>query len=226
MTSFRHTNDAHRDCWELLPWVANERIDPRDLRRIEPHLHSCTACQAELVAQSRLRQLIRADEPVVIAPQASLQKLLQRLAAEQTHITPSATQRGGERRMPASAPRWLAVAAAMQAIVIVALLWALWLQSQALLTAPRYTTLTSPASLPPHPAVHVVFRNEVTIGEITSILRNLDARIVAGPNIGGVYTIQSAKSEPTASQIASLLAGLRQDERVLLSEPVEGTAAR
>ena len=38
----------HRECWDQIPWLANESIDPRDHARIEPHLSACHECRQEL----------------------------------------------------------------------------------------------------------------------------------------------------------------------------------
>lgn len=219
MTPFGNVNDAHRDCWSLLPWVANERIDPLDFKRIDPHLRSCPACQAELSAQSRLRQIIRTDESVVIAPQASLQKLLYRLDAEQTRAAQTASRSTRRARTRARAPRWLAITAGAQTIAIAILLGALWLQSHALLTAPRFATLTAPMSVPQGPVIRIVFHDEVTIQDITAILHELDARIIAGPNTAGVYTIQLTGDGRTGKEAEALAAKLRRDDRVRFSEP-------
>jgi len=81
MTHSDHTGPlgAHGECWNLLPWIANESAAARDVARVEAHLHSCRECQEELEFQRRLRNAIRSEEAVVLAPQTSLQKLMQRI---------------------------------------------------------------------------------------------------------------------------------------------------
>lgn len=228
MSPFSSANDQHRECWDLLPWVANERIASQDWKRIEAHLHACEACQKELTGQRELRELIRANEAIVIAPQASLQKLMQRIDGSESDETSPETaaalsppspvrERAQHRDRPAS--RWLAIAAGIQALAIGVLLATLWSQSQAVLTAPRFATLTTPSSVPEGPVIRVVFRNEVTIGELNQIVRALDAHIVAGPNSAGVYTLQLAGEQRTNADVEQLASQLRRDERVLFSEP-------
>ena len=77
------TGDIHRECWDNLPWLANERLSPDEAARIGKHLQQCSACQVELETQQRLRAAIRSgDDSLVLAPQAGLQRLMSRIDAE------------------------------------------------------------------------------------------------------------------------------------------------
>lgn len=217
------TNDRHRECWDLLPWLANERISASDLKRIQPHLRDCRACQEELETQRRLRDLVRGGDSVVIAPQASLQKLLNRIDAQEgrdvLESVPASSASAPKPARPRRAPRWLAIAASVQAILIGLLFGALWYQSQALMTAPRFSTLTAPSTVPRGPVIRVVFHEQVTIAELNEIVRGIDAHIVAGPNSAGVYTLQVEGERPSSEHVEQLAAQLRRDERILFSEP-------
>ena len=82
MTHSDHNNGllgAHGECWNLLPWIANESAAAKDVARVEAHLRDCRECQEELEFQRRVRNAIRAEDAVVLAPQTSLQKLMQRI---------------------------------------------------------------------------------------------------------------------------------------------------
>jgi hypothetical protein len=218
---FSGINDKHRECWELLPWLANERLATKDVRRIESHLRECEQCQAELAQQRQLRDAMRADEAVVLAPQASFQKLMQRIDAEdeaprvdekEAHVLPQLKR---ETRFP----RWLPIAAAVQAFAIAALLGTVWWQSEQMMTAPRFSTLTTPSSAPEGPVIRIVFGEQITVGEINDLLRSLQAHIVAGPNSAGVYTVQLAGAQRNASDVEAIATQLRTDPRVIFSEP-------
>ncbi len=226
MSLFSSTHDQHRECWDLLPWVANERIASHEWKRIEAHLSTCDACQKELAAQRALRELIRADEAIVIAPQSSFQKLLHRIDGEEIDASvrspvagPASSGREQTQSRPRRATRWLAIAAGIQALAIGVLLAMLAAQHQSLLTAPRFATLTAPASAPAGPVIRVVFQDDVTIGELNQIVRALGAHIVAGPNSAGVYTLQLAGEQRTSAELEQVAAQLRRDERVMFSEP-------
>jgi anti-sigma factor RsiW len=211
------TSDPHRECWDMLPWVANDRLSQADAARIAPHLQECEACRAELDSQRRLREIIRAEEALVLAPQASFQKLMHRIDAHDSlKGTPSEQQQVAPR---SHAPRWLAVAASIQAIAIALLLVLLWSESQERMMEPRFATLASPATVSSGPVIRIVFREQVSVAELNQLLRSLDAHIIAGPNTAGVFTLQLSGERATTEKVEAIAAELRSDERVLFSEP-------
>lgn len=220
------TRQQHEECWELLPWLANERLPGKDFTRIERHLRDCAECQHELEDQRRLRNAIRAEDAVVLAPQASLQKLMQRFEADDRDEVADVGAAASSvepttpipNRLPARRPIWLAAAAAVQGLAIFALLATLWWQSREALTAPRFTTLTSQSPLAQGPVIRVVFAGGVALSEVNQVLRSIDAQIVAGPSEAGVYTLALAAGPESAGTDAAL-ARLRADERILFSEP-------
>ena len=57
---------AHGECWNLLPWIANESAEAKDVARVEAHLGECRECQEELEFQRQLRNAIRAEEAIVL----------------------------------------------------------------------------------------------------------------------------------------------------------------
>jgi len=71
----------HQECWELLPWMVNGRLSSADVARLGEHVRECTHCSEELHAQQQLCEAIRREDPVLLAPQASLKKLWQRFEA-------------------------------------------------------------------------------------------------------------------------------------------------
>lgn len=215
---FMGPTDTHQECWELLPWLANERATTKDLSRVEEHLRECRECQEELEVQRRLRNAIRTDDSVVLAPQNSFQKLMQRIDGDSPPIGGAVADSEPVGLVPRRImrwSRWLPLAAGIQGITIVALLGMLWWQSRATLMAPRFTTLTSQTEQTRGPALRVVFADAVNLNDVSEILRSIDAQIVAGPSEAGVYTLRL--SAPTAP-VATALARLRSDSRILFAE--------
>lgn len=213
-------SDMHHECWELLPWIANERAAARDLASVETHLRECDECKAELESQRRLRDAVRTEDAVVLAPQTSLQKLMQRIDAdaavgERLHAAVSIPSPPAVRSRWSS---WLPIAAAVQGVTIAVLLSALWWQSREALTAPRFTTLTSHATPTYGPVLRVVFAENVSLEEVSRILRSIDAQIIAGPSEAGVYTLGLPASDARMVGVEDALARLRSDVRVLFSE--------
>lgn len=218
---FMGMTDMHRECWDLLPWIVNERASVKDQARVEAHLRECAECQQELAHQRQLRDAVRAEEQVVLAPQTSLQKLMQRIDAEEA-VAPVESVAGVADVPPPRTvtpwPRWLGVAAAVQGVAIALLIAALWLQARESLEAPRFTTLTSRAALPHGPVLRVVFTDGIALADVSSILRSIDAQIVAGPSEAGVYTLTLNTGSSHAASVDAALVRLRADDRVAFSE--------
>jgi anti-sigma factor RsiW len=209
--------DIHRECWESLPWLVNERLSVRDTARLTRHLQECAACQVELETQQRLRDAIRSDDSLVLAPQAGLQQLMQRIEAEERPATtePAAieTPLSAVRTKPIARPSWLAIAAAVQTVVIGTLLgWQMYEGLQ----APVYVTRTEP-SLANGSVLRVVFADTSSVGEVRDLLQRIDAHIVDGPSKAGVYTLALGTSS-TRADPETALATLRADSGVVFAE--------
>jgi len=228
---------AHGECWNLLPWIANESAAAKDVARVEGHLRDCRECQDELEFQRQLRNAIRSEEAIVLAPQTSLQKLMQRIDAvpdlddEELEIEAPATVApiAAARREPTRWSRWLPIAAAIQGIAIAGLLAALWTQAQTHddLTAGRYNVLTTPtATVMNGPVIRVVFAGDVAVDDMNRVLRAIDAQIIAGPSEAGVYTLGLAAGAADKSGVEKAIAQLRADGRVMFAEPAVASEAQ
>lgn len=221
---------AHGECWNLLPWIANESAAAKDMARVEEHLRDCRECQEELSFQRQLREAIRSEEAIVLAPQTSLQKLMQRIDSvadmdDEHEVAPAAAAPVVARREPARW-RWLPIAAAVQGIAIAGLLAALWLQSSDELTAGRYRVLTTPtAAVAGGPVIRVVFGGNVALDDMNRVLRSIDAQIIAGPSEAGVYTLGLASDAADKSGVEKAIAQLRADGRVMFAEPAVASEA-
>jgi hypothetical protein len=221
---------AHGECWNLLPWIANESAAARDLARVEEHLRDCRECQEELSFQRQLREAIRSEEAIVLAPQTSLQKLMHRIDSvadmdDEHEVAPAAAEPVVARREPARL-RWLPIAAAVQGIAIAGLLAALWSQSRDELAAGRYSVLTTPtAAVARGPVIRVVFGGNVALDDMNRVLRSIDAQIIAGPSEAGVYTLGLASGAVDKSAVGKAITQLRADGRVMFAEPAVASEA-
>jgi hypothetical protein len=221
---------AHGECWNLLPWIANESAAAKELARVEEHLRDCRECQEELTFQRQLREAIRSEEAIVLAPQTSLNKLMQRIDSaadmdDEQGVAPAAVKPVVARREPARL-RWLPIAAAVQGIAIAGLLAALWSQSRDELTAGRYSVLTTPtAAVAGGPVIRVVFGCNVALADMNRVLRSIDAQIIAGPSEAGVYTLGLASGAADKSGVEKAIAQLRADGRVMFAEPAVASEA-
>lgn len=225
---------AHGECWNLLPWIANESATTKDVARVEAHLRECGECQEELEFQRQLRNAIRAEEAVVLAPQTSLHRLMQRIDTvadpdDEVEVAPAPAEPvAAARRAPSRWSRWLPIAAAIQGIAITGLLAALWFQSQTqdTLTAGRYSVLTAPAATPARgQVIRVVFAGNVALDDMNRVLRSIDAQIIAGPSEAGVYTLGLTANAAGESSVDKAIAQLRADGRVMFAEPAVASEA-
>jgi hypothetical protein len=136
--------------------------------------------------------------------------------------TPSDESIPATRPLPLRRRPWLAIAAAVQTIAIGVLLGGLWWQAQEvqeLRNAPRFITRTDqPAAMPQGPVLRVVFANDVSVGEMNQLLREIGAQVISGPSEdAGVYTLalreQGRQPDPVAA-----LETLRADAHVIFAE--------
>lgn len=220
--------DVHGECWDLLPWIANESAAANDVARVEGHLRACRECQEELELQRQLRNAIRSEDAVVLAPQTSLQKLMQRIDTVEDidePEVPAATVAAPRRESARWSTRWarlLPIAAAVQGIVIAGLLAALWSQSRDALTAPRYQSMArSEKTMTHRQVIRVVFTDNVALEDMNRVLRSVDAQIIAGPSEAGVYTLGLAARSAGEAGVDEALAQLRADSRVRFAEPAD-----
>jgi hypothetical protein len=200
------------------------------MARVEEHLRHCRECQEELNFQRQLREAIRSEEAIVLAPQTSLQKLMQRIDSvadmdDEHEVAPAAAEPVVARRELARL-RWLPIAAAVQGIAIAGLLAALWSQSRDELAAGRYSVLTTPtAAVAGGPVIRVVFGGNVALDDMNRVLRSIDAQIIAGPSEAGVYTLGLAAGAADKSGVEKAIAQLRADGRVMFAEPAVASEA-
>jgi hypothetical protein len=218
----------HRECWEQIPWIANGSLDVHERARLEPHLRACSACQEELALHERTRVLMRRDEPVMMAPQAGWQKLIQRIDAEDADAEEGvdAAPAPAVRSRPLRWPRWAAIAASVQAVALALIFGAQYLEREAAFTAPRYETLTAVDPVAASgPVIRLVFHTGVALQDVNAMLRAVDAQVVAGPSEAGVYTI-ALKNRRASPDIDAALARLRADPRVLFAEAALARSAQ
>src|SRR6476660_8828048 len=75
--------NEHARASELMVWKVNGRIDNADARWLDEHIERCAACRAELEVEQRVRDAIAREPTVEFAPQASFNRLWERIEAGQ-----------------------------------------------------------------------------------------------------------------------------------------------
>ena len=211
----------------VIPWLANGSLPAEAESAVREHIAACTECREDYAEQLRVCRATRADGPLVFAAEPSYQKLLARIQnpdtdyeprAEPLELRPARATRSFRRVPPAV--RWLAAAVVLQAFALGLGAWA-WHSSTALRSA-GYVTLTSvPPSYESGPRVRVLFRPDLSVGALQSVLRGAGAHIIDGPADGNVYTLGFAQPPGSAAALEKRLAGLRVNPAILFAEPVQ-----
>ena len=213
----------HARAAELMVWMVNGRIEPSNSRWLSEHLEGCASCRDELAVERRVRDAVAREPTVEFAPQASFNRLWERIEGERGMPVPDApTAAAAQETSPETAPRahggkraWLPVAMAAQAAVIALLGGVLWQRS----TAPVYRTVTdsSPGPVATGDVIKTIFSDEVRLADVKEILASTGLSVVSGPSEAGVYTLapRDARAGPVTPEAATRL---RADPRVRFAE--------
>jgi hypothetical protein len=240
--SDRIRDAGHRECWEQLPWLVNDSLLPAQQQRLEEHLAHCDNCRREAQEQALLRDHVLREDAVLYAPQAALQKLMNRIDAAGPVRAP---QRAGYELVGLRPAKMLAAALVFGAMVVIAVSAVSSWRLREERTAARYATLTSsPQVVAGVPAARVVFAPSMKLEQLTELLRAYRAQVVTGPTEAGVYTLMFPRQEadPVADResapavgpdklgsdnvasmeeiVARVIPALRKDPNVLFAEPV------
>jgi putative zinc finger protein len=209
----------------LIPWLVNGSLPAGAEPELREHLATCPACRDDYEEQLRVREAMRAEGPLVFAAESSYQKLLARLQNPEAAREPLAAAAElappealyAVRRTP-PVVRWLAAAVIVQAFAIGLGAW-MWHSSNA---DARYVTLTSASpSYDSGPRVRVLFKTDLSVGALQTLLQGAGAHIIDGPADGNVYTLGFAPPPGSAAALEKRVAGLRANPAVLFAEPVQ-----
>jgi hypothetical protein len=223
MHSERFQRSSHRECWDLLPWLVNDTLTDAQRQRLELHLADCAECCREANEQRRVREHMQREESVLYAPQASLQKLLQRLDGAGPLPQPRESSRGFSASRSA---KLLAAAVVIGAVTFIAMDSVSSWRLREARSAARYSTLTSkPAVVVGGPAARVVFSPKMSLAQLSDLLRTSHAQVVTGPSEAGVYTlvfsaVSGSSREVLEEQVDAAVQELRKNPDVLFAELV------
>lgn len=211
----------------VIPWLANGTLAQDAEPLVRQHIATCPECRADYEEQLRVCQEMRTEGPLVFAAESSYQKLLARMQNTDTgREPPEATARPSPSqavyaiRRTTPVVRWLAAAAILQAFAIGLGAW-IW-HSSGVVSGARYVTLTSESpSYTSGPRVRVLFRTDLTVGALQTVLQGAGAHIIDGPADGNVYTLGFASPPKSAAALEKRIAALRADPAILFAQPVQ-----
>jgi len=211
----------------VIPWLVNGSLPAEAEPAVRQHIAVCPECREDYEEQLRVSEAMRADGPLVFAAEPSYQKLLARMqnpkAGREPREEPLELPLARPRhpfRPPSPAVRWLAAAVVLQAFALGVGAWA-WHSSSVAPGAP-YRTLTSAApSYDSGPRVRVLFRTDLSVGALQSVLRDAGANIIDGPADGDVYTLRFTHPPGSRAALEKRIADLRANPSVIFAEPVQ-----
>lgn len=213
---------AHLDTQELLPWYVNGTLSDAEAAQVEAHVRDCPDCARELAQCRMLAEEVKEASNAAWQPSANhLGDLMRQVDADTAARNPS-------QGVLANLKDWFAWLGATPAPAR----WALGLQGALVLMLsigwlvepvdpPGYQTMSSaaPQATADQALLKIVFADDITEKELRGLLQGVDAEIIAGPSVIGVYTLRLSKSgTPDPAQQAVL--SLRAHPKVKLAEAV------
>lgn len=225
------TSQAHRQAWDLIPWIVNGSAPESEQLLAREHLTACADCRQELEFQRQLLAAMELPDGAELEDMhASWQRLRERLgnAAQPPN---GAGVRHRMRGVDRGWMPWLVAALVVQAIGLGAIGAAWWSRPPAGVTpaaaaAGAYRTLAAsepiaPAATIPAATIRVVFAPEVTLAQMQAVLTAARLQVRAGPSAIGIWTLgPTGDSNPAATEWA--LRELRAHSSVRFAEAVAG----
>jgi anti-sigma factor RsiW len=213
MTHLPDHEAAHREAQDLLPWLANGRLDGAELQRVQAHLATCATCRADLDTLYTLQDV--ADLP---PPGLDVDKAFARLLPQLDAVAPADAAPvipGWRTRLAANDGRWLRAAVGLQFCAIV-VLGALLLRpsGDTQMAAQDVTYRVLGAEAGADSIVAVTFKPDTPEHELRRIVTASGAHIVGGPTVTGAWMLGSAQAP------ADVAARLRAESAVTLAEPL------
>jgi hypothetical protein len=213
MTQLSDREAAHREAQDLLPWLANNRLDGAELQRVQSHLDSCATCRADLDTLYTLQDVANLPPPDMDVDKAFARLLPQLDAVAPADAAPVIP--GWRTRLAANDGRWLRAAVGLQFCAIV-VLGALLLRpagdTQMAAQDAAYRVLGAEAGA--DSIVAVIFKPDTPEHELRRIVGASGAHIVGGPTVTGAWMLGSAQAP------ADVAARLRAESAVTLAEPL------
>lgn len=215
--------NTHAEAWDLLPWLANGRIQAADREWLEAHVHGCNECRAELASQRLLATNMRETPGTASDTQSDEQRSFDKLwsrveASERASISGGEPGASSPRRNP-GAIRWLAAAVIVQGIGLALFGF------NALRSSPaggELHTVTSVHDSQDHsPSLSIVFAPDASIGTINTLLSQQRLSIVSGPGLSGNFTAAlSADAIAAGASPESVAAVISRNPHVAFAQPI------
>ncbi|ANM31784.1 hypothetical protein ABI59_22820 [Acidobacteria bacterium Mor1] len=193
---------THETCWELLPWLANGRLDAELQASVSTHLDGCDACRVELEFVRGIQGAVNAgplDDESPLPGAAGFHRVLAEV--DPSGATPAV------RSAPAARSLWWAAAA----ILVVTAFTIVWQRP-----APYRTLSAQESAIVSGDTVRVLFAADTSTEVLNEILGGVQGRIVDGPNSVGAYVVEL----PAGADVSAAIEVLRAHRSTRLVEPI------
>lgn len=233
---------AHRQIWDLIPWLVNGTLDDEQREIAHRHLDRCVDCRDEFDFQLRIQGGMTVDAHAPVGDSsASLARLMARIDAEDEgrdfaqiplHLGSSEeTQRTARRvHRQRRLMRMLAAMVVVEALGL-SVLGTLWFAQGSNPEQPAaYTTLSTAAPEAAEGIIRLVPSPSLGMGELQALLAEAGLHIAGSNATATVLTLAAnggagAQSGDRKASLNDTLQRLRANPGVLLAEPI-GDAAR
>jgi hypothetical protein len=224
----------------LLPWYINRTLEEYEQQQVESHLQSCFQCKREFLNLRQLSAVINQSSDLGIAAEVSFADLRAKMPSKPISgqnpnlarnsnagsLTKSKLVATGAskhsvywfRQLLASHStqrNYLAIAASLF-LVLSPIAVLSWMSTS---TNQYYTLSADKPVASGQSKLHVVFAPSLTEAGIDSLLAQIHARRIEGPNSVGAYTVLMDNVEES-QKLTDAIAFLRQQQVVMLAEPI------
>jgi hypothetical protein len=233
--------DQHQQIMLLLPWYLNKSLEQNELQQIENHLRDCIVCHRELVALRKLAAAVKQSSDLDAAAEASFAKLREKLntanpvrkepvlsnnqprlvrSRKRANAAPGLFGNPANRfsrlsRLSGSTVKHFAIAASM----LLAIIPLVMQYGRSPATTDYYTLSAAKPESPTGTRLRVVFSKSLANTDINSLIEKIHGQLVEGPNSVGAYTLMLG-ADKTSEDLTAAVALLRNQQNVLLAEPV------
>ena len=200
MTDERQEHLSERDEIEaLLPWYVMGKLDAASRARVERYIEAHPEVEAHLaLAREEADAAIAANEAIAAPGGRTLHRLRASVAAAPrrkplTAVLADFSERFGEWLADLAPPK-LALAGAAAALLVLIQAAAIGTLVMERVSAPSYQTASGDETPAEGFELLVQFSKGATIGEITELLKQVDANVAGGPK-AGLYRLRFASTK-------------------------------
>ena len=220
----------------LLPWYEKGTLPDDDAHTVEDYLkaHPADGNRFIELIREEVTETIEANEQAGMPSSAALHRLMESIAAEPKRAGVVVRERAGgffTRLFGQGSASWLPVATAAACLVILVQAGTIGL----LLTNPdviegpgegRVTRNLKPelAGNNNEGTVLIRFNPNATAKDITALLNTLEATIVEGPKLGGVYRVRISSKPLKTEQIDAILKQMRERSDIITDVVSKGAS--